>query len=1200
LAAAAAAADGPGRILMRAMPDMAPLARSTEHPTGLVIGLDVGSTTVKAVVVDAVRGTLLWQDYRRHDTRQAETVSAFLARIEAAFPGRAAADFRIFVTGSGGSALTAVLGGRFVQEVHAVALAVETLHPEAGSVVELGGQDAKIIVFRDLGERGRKKIPSMNDKCAGGTGAVIDKIGAKLGIAPEHLGAMGYDGRTIHPVAGKCGVFAETDINSLQKQGVDIEDLMASLFESIVQQNLSVLTRGHTLRPTVLLLGGPNTFIRGMQECWRHNLRGLWKERGVPLPDPSRDPGEYILVPGHAEYFGALGAAEFGRRELQDDRDAGRYPGRKGLDGYIERTRREARGRGQARALAGSPEELEAFLQEFRREPWRPMALHQGQRVRAFIGIDAGSTSTKGVLLSPDGEVLAKAYRLSQANPIRDSVAILDELERHVIAQGASLEVLGVGTTGYAKDIIRDVLHADTALVETVAHAHACQHFYPGTDVIVDVGGQDIKLMFLRDGRVRDFRLNTQCSAGNGYFLQATAAAFGVAVDDYADVALSAGSMPEFSHGCAVFLQSDIVDVQRKGWAHNEILAGLAAVLPKNIWLYVAQIPNPAELGSRFVLQGGTQNNLAAVKSQVDYLRTRFRKTGQPCEIQVHRHCGESGAIGCALEARRLWRDDQPTPFIGIDRARRIRHRTIRREETRCHYCKNLCLRTFIDVYDGDSDLPVQDDVDTGTGTGAASANPMPAPRTPGQQRVIVATCEKGSVEDLGAMRRIKAGLDDVMRRNPNFLDIAARAVFKRPAVEPVPERVPVFGILTPFRRQRARRRIGVMEKRRQLRIGFPRVLNLYSCAPFFIGYFMALGLSYRQLVFSAYTDQELYRSGARRGSIDPCFPSKLGIAHVHDLLERVHAEKPLTHIFFPMIDSMPAALHGVQASRACPTVVATAEATHAAFITEGDLFAARGIRFRKTFVNLDQPALCARQLYEDWTDELGIALEESRHAVQQGLQALAQFYAKMRARQRAELDTLEREGRVGIVVLGRPYHNDPGINHGILEELQRAGFPIFWQDALPLDPDLLDRLFGAEVRAGEIATPLAIDDVWKHSFSEHTSRKLWAAKFIARHPNLVALELSSFKCGHDAPVYSVVEEIIERSGTPYFCLKDLDENRPSGSIRIRTETIAYFLERYQADLRAGRHCPPAGWAVLPTRGSPGADWPRPRAPERR
>ncbi|TVP83131.1 BadF/BadG/BcrA/BcrD ATPase family protein [Thioalkalivibrio sp.] len=1147
---------------MRTLSDTTPGPRSSEHPTGLVIGLDVGSTTVKAVVMDPSDRQLLWQEYRRHETRQAETVAGFLARIETAFPGHPAADFRIFVTGSGGGLLAAQLGGRFVQEVHAVSLAVEMLHPEVGSVVELGGQDAKIIVFKDLGARGKKKIPSMNDKCAGGTGAVIDKISGKLGIAPERLGSMGYDGCTIHPVAGKCGVFAETDINSLQKQGIDTEDLMASLFESIVQQNLSVLTRGHTLRPTVLLLGGPNTFIRGMQECWRRNLRDLWQERGVALPDPARGADAHIVVPQHAQYFAALGAAEFGRRELEEDLGAGRYLGRAGLEAHIARSREEVRGDGIPRGLVGSPEELEAFLQEFRQEPWQPVTLQPGERVAAFIGIDAGSTSTKGVLLSPEGEVLAKAYRLSQDNPIQDSVAILDELECHVTAQGAQLTVLGVGTTGYAKDIIRDVLHADTALVETVAHAHACQHFYPGTDVIVDVGGQDIKLLFLKDGRVRDFRLNTQCSAGNGYFLQATAKAFGVEVDDYADVALSAQAMPEFNHGCAVFLQSDIVDVQRKGWEHREILAGLAAVLPKNIWLYVAQIPNPAELGSRFVLQGGTQNNLAAVKSQVDYLRARFRRTGQSCDIRVHRHCGESGAIGCALEVRRLWRDDQPTSFIGIDRARRVRHRTIRREETRCHFCKNLCLRTFIDVHTADSDAAGPEAAIQESSGDSASAPP------PGHRRVIVANCDKGRVEDLGEMRRIKADLDDVVRRNPNFLEIAARSVFKRPDVDPVAGSPTRHGILAPLRRRWGARRFAAMEKRRKLRIGLPRVLNLYSSAPFFVGYFMALGLSYRQLVFSAYTDQDLYHRGARRGSIDPCFPSKLGIAHVHDLLERVHARKPLTHVFFPMIDGLPTSLHGVQASKSCPTVVATAEATHAAFVTEGDLFARHGISFKKTFVNLDEPQLCARQMQEDWGEALGMSLEESRRAVEAGLGALERFYEKMRSRQRAELDALERDGRVGIGVLGRPYHNDPGVNHGILEELQRAGYPIFWQDALPLDADLLERLFGAEVRAGDIESPLVIDDVWKHSFSEHTSRKLWAAKFIARHPNLIALELSSFKCGHDAPIYSVVEEIIERSGTPYFCFKDLDENRPSGSIKIRTETIAYFLERYQAQLR--------------------------------
>ena len=257
------------------------------------------------------------------------------------------------------------------------------------------------------------------------------------------------------------------------------------------------------------------------------------------------------------------------------------------------------------------------------------------------------------------------------------------------------------------------------------------------------------------------------------------------------------------------------------------------------------------------------------------------------------------------------------------------------------------------------------------------------------------------------------------------------------------------------------------------------------------------------------------------------------------------------------MVDSFPTFLSSVQGSRACPTVVATPEAAHAAFIKEGDLFAERGIVFKKTFLNLDQKALCARQMFEDWSDDLRVSRREVEHATTAGLDALASFDRSLRSQARALLARLEREDRLGVVVLGRPYHNDPGVNHEICDELQKLGYPVFSQDALPIDDEVLAQVFGDDPR-------LSLDDVWKNSYSENTNRKLWAARFTARHPNLVALELSSFKCGHDAPIYSVIEEIIERSGTPYFCFKDIDENKPAGSIRIRIETIAYFLSRYR------------------------------------
>jgi len=738
--------------------------------TGLryVVGVDVGSTTVKAVVIEEGTDHILWRDYQRHDTRQPEKLLEFLDRMEAEV-GVAPGNSRMFITGSGGNALSNLIGAKFVQEVNAVSLAVEKLHPEVNSVIELGGQDAKIIIFKEDGENGRgnrngtrKKIPSMNDKCAGGTGAVIDKINAKLKIPPDELCRQGYTGIKIHPVAGKCGVFAETDINGLQKQGIPADELMASLFDAIVLQNLTVLTRGHTLRPHVLLLGGPNTFIRGMREAWQHNIPLLWKEREIDLP-PDVTAEDAIKTPENALYFAAIGAVEFGKAE---DPGIGRYLGTECLEAYIREGRQQEKAVSGSHGLGASKKELEEFKAKYWRSKFVPAAFQPGDRVRAFIGLDGGSTSTKAVLLSEHGDVLSKAYQLSNGNPIQDTIDLFENLRQQVETQGATLEVLGVGTTGYAKDILQRVLHADVALVETVAHTESALRFCKDPHVIVDVGGQDIKLIILRNGRVKDFKLNTQCSAGNGYFLQSTAEGFGIPVENYADVAFTAGTMPVFGYGCAVFLQSDIVNFQRQGWRAEEILAGLATVLPRNVFLYVAKVPSLAALGTRFVLQGGTQNNLAAVKAEVDFLRANFRATGKEPEIVVHQHCGESGAIGAGIEAMRLWRNGHSTTFIGLDAVCRIRYRTTHSEETRCYFCKNACLRTFLDVQTGVADDWIPPSFRT------------KVPLQAGEERMIIATCEKGAVEDVETMRGIKANLDATKAANPNLVEIAAHEVW--------------------------------------------------------------------------------------------------------------------------------------------------------------------------------------------------------------------------------------------------------------------------------------------------------------------------------------------------------------------------------------------------------------------------------------
>src|SRR5262249_39865877 len=240
-----------------------------------------------------------------------------------------------------------------------------------------------------------------------------------------------------------------------------------------------------------------------------------------------------------------------------------------------------------------------------------------------------------------------------------------------------------------------------------------------------------------------------------------------------------------------------------------------------------------------------------------------------------------------------------------------------------------------------------------------------------------------------------------------------------------------------------------------------------------------------------------------------------------------------------------------------------TPETVKAAFTKEADVFGQHGIIYADPLVNFEDRKLLAQQLFNALEPFLGLSQEENIRAIEVGFRDVDAYKLESRRRASAVMDQLEAEKRIGIVVLARPYHHDPGLNHEILEEFQKLGYPVFSQSTLPLDDDLLERLFGEEVRTTAITSPLDIQDVWKNSYSPSTNHKVWAAKFTARHPNLVALELSSFKCGHDAPIYTTIESIIERSGTPYFSFKDIDENKPSGSIKIRVETIHYFLKRY-------------------------------------
>lgn len=715
----------------------------------ILVGLDVGSTTVKAVAVRD--GEILFRAYERHNTKQAEHARGLLARMEAEIGLRPERD-RVFFTGSGAGLLAPLVGARLVQEVVAVAAAVEKLHPDVHFVSEIGGEDMKTIFFTKT-EGDRSKQVYMQSACSGGTGTFIEKTARKLKIAPERLAEMPYEGLSLHKVSSKCGIFAETDANTLLKGGVPVEEIIASLFEAVVYQNLATLTKGNTPFPQVLLLGGPNMFFRGLREAWIRHLGRVWAERG--LREEAADPARFILVPEDALYYAALGCVEVALGEAEE---AGRYLGTERLSWWIDEGQHQAKASEGARGLVEKPDALAAFRAKYGGPKAAPVAANLDARrgEPLFVGCDFGSTTAKAVVLTRDGELVHTAYAPSKGNPIEDAKALFRD-----IRAGGVEEIAGLALTGYGKDLLNDILGADQAVVETVAHARSALEVFPDADVICDVGGTDVKIMILRQGTVADFRLNSQCSSGNGAFLQGVAERYDVPLETYAEEAFAARAMPSLAMGCGVFLQSDIVNQQRKGWSAQEIMASLAAVLPLNVWIYAGQLQNLRSVGRRFVLQGGTHRNLAVVKAQVDFIEARV----PDAEILIHPHSGEAGAIGAALCAREAWVPGAKSRFRGFDLIETLTYRSTTSEQTICKWCPVNCKRAFIDVQL----------------EGAKGRSWSQVPLEAGWERVISGnSCPKGLVEDAAEMRAVKAQMEDQRRAYPNIAELVRDGAFAR------------------------------------------------------------------------------------------------------------------------------------------------------------------------------------------------------------------------------------------------------------------------------------------------------------------------------------------------------------------------------------------------------------------------------------
>ncbi len=1106
------------------------------------LGIDVGSTTVKYVLCDAAF-RIIAKAYTPHDTKQAAKLLELLEALSQEHPAPFAAIERVYITGSGASRIAPTLKARFVQEVNAVVLAVEHLYPDVRSVVELGGQDAKVIHFKE-GDDGKKTATTaMNDKCASGTGATIEKCTMKVGLDLETLQGLHYSSAKLHHVAAKCGVFAETDIVNLVKSSIPADEIINSLADAIVMQNLTLLTRGNTLMPKVLLLGGPNTYLPFLQEAWRERIAQLWDERGVSYDPESLE--SLIIVPENAQYYAALGAVIFGEGEANH---TDTFSGLLQLCTLVESGGIQEEGSADL-PLVHSAQELAAFKEAYALAPFVPIVLDTP--TECYLGIDGGSTSSKAVLVDKEGRLLLKVYQLSKGNPIQDTIELLEQI--HAADTQGYYRIKGMGATGYAADVLEGALGADVNIIETIAHMKSAQAvFGEDIDVICDIGGQDIKVLFLENGMMKNFRLSNQCSAGNGTLLQSMAKQFGVPVEGFAEVAFSATQAPKFNYGCAVFLDTDRVNFQKEGYSKEELFAGIAKVLPKNVWQYVVQATNLAALGKHFVLQGGTQYNLAALKAQVDYIKALVPEA----QVDLHPYPGEAGAYGAAIEARDVVARKGESTFVGMEEALQLTYTSRTDESTRCHFCPMDCSRTFIDTQ---------------------------TPHSPTVRYIAGFSCENGTVESAEALAELKTAQRSLQKQTPDLVRKESKELFlSRFTPLPLPseettvtrqEVRPTLGGWGPTFRKTVQRHFlrsssEAAAYRQQLQIAIPRVLNTYSVAPFLRAYLEALGLPSTQIHFSGFTNEEMYLEGAKYGSVDACYPAKVAQSHVYSLL---FDKRKYDYLWFPSVVTLSGFIADPQAETSCPIVSGTPRVVYSAFVKEQDLFAKAGVEYVDDTVTFDKPKLLKKELFSTWGERLRITRDESDWAADQADIALQQSEAALAEEGRKMLESAEAEGEMVILLLGRPYHADPGINHEVLSEFQALGYKSLSMRAIPKEESYLLRYFGEDIEAGYISSVFDIRDVWPENYSVNSAQKVWAAKFAARHPNVAVVDLSSFKCGHDAPTYAIIDKILGASRTPHLTLHDIDANKPGGSIKIRVRTFAYALDQLVQEMRRER-----------------------------
>lgn len=610
------------------------------------IGLDIGSTTVKLVVLNE-KDNLIYNKYERHYSDIKNTI---MELIEEAYKNIGDINCTLCVTGSGGLSVSKWLNVEFVQEVIACSKTVETIIPETDVVIELGGEDAKITYFRGGLEQ------RMNGSCAGGTGAFIDQMAVLLNTNASGLNEYAKNFKVIYPIASRCGVFAKTDIQPLINEGASKEDIAASIFQAVVNQTISGLACGKPIKGNVAFLGGPLFFLSELRQRFIETLK---------LKD------EQIIFPKNSQLFVAQGAALLSKNnslmelknvvkkvkslsEIKDDNVERLNVLFKDENDYLEFRKRHEK----SKVKKGNLENYKG---------------------KAFLGIDAGSTTTKIALINENGELIYSLYESNEGNPLKKVIQMLKDLYSKLPKE---VEIVNATVTGYGEALIKSALHIDIGEIETIAHYKAAEYFLPGVNFILDIGGQDMKCLKIKNGTIDSILLNEACSSGCGSFIETFAKSLNMKIEDFAKEAVKSKAPVDLGSRCTVFMNSRVKQSQKEGAEISDISAGLSYSVIKNALFKVIKLRDEKDVGDKVIVQGGTFYNDAVLRS---FELISGREAIRP-DI-----AGLMGAFGCAIISKERYVDGEKSKLLSKDK---INEFNMTSEFKRCGKCGNNCLLT--------------------------------------------------------------------------------------------------------------------------------------------------------------------------------------------------------------------------------------------------------------------------------------------------------------------------------------------------------------------------------------------------------------------------------------------------------------------------------------------------------------------------